>query len=164
MSQIIEKYRKEAHDLFYGSYKAQPTLRQAILESIFRPKMVIPGKEPMSHLHPNMKNLHLPPGVYIADWRKYKVEDHPALVNFQKRCHAAGLHDPWLRNYAFQFYPNMMVYRSKMAFITQGCFLGFLIGAAAWGAEKIYDHYYPMTYAHTKEYIEKYGTGERKRH
>lgn len=159
MSRIINKYRQEAHDLYHGHWKRLPTWRMAILETIFRPKMVIPGKGPLTHLHPNIKNLHIPAGMLIADWRKYRVEDHPALMNFQKRCHASGLHDPWLRNYCHQFYPNQMVHRSRLAFITQGCFFGFFAGGLAFLAEKVYDHYYPMNYVHTKEYVEKHGAG-----
>lgn len=161
MSRIIDKYRKEADYLFHNSYNKYPTWRFAILESIFRPQMKIPGKEPMSHLHPDIDKLHLPENVYIADWRKYRVEDHPALVNFQKRCHAAGLHDPWLRNYAFQFYPNMMYRRSRLAVVTTGLGFGVVAGGLIYIAEKVYDHYNPTTYVHTPEYIAKYGPGER---
>lgn len=161
MFKIIEKYRKEAYDLHHGTYTKDVSWRQAILESIFRPKIEVPGKEPMSHLHPNIKNLHLPDKVYISDWRKYRVEDHPALVNFQKRCHATGLHDPWLRNFAYQFYPNNFGPRSRFAFMTQGCLFGFCAGSLIYVGEKIYDHFFPYTYQHSKEYIQKYGTGER---
>lgn len=161
MSKIIQKYKQEAHDRYHGRYRTVPTWRDAILETIFRPRPVVPGKGPLTHLHPNIKNLHIPGGMLIADWRKYRVEDHPALVNFQKRCHAAGLHDPWLRNYCHQFYPNTMGYRSKLAFATQGCLFGFVVGGLAFLAEKTYDHYYPTYYEHTEEYIKKYGHGER---
>lgn len=161
MRKIIDKYRKEAFDLHVGVYSKTVSWRQAILEAIFRPRMVVKGKEDMSHLHPNIKNLHLPDKVYISDWRKYRVEDHPALMNFQRRCHAAGLHDPWLRNFAYGFYPNKYWYRSKLGFVTQGCLTGFGIALALYLGEKLYDRYYPYTYQHTKEYIEKYGTGER---
>lgn len=155
MSKIIEKYRKEAETLYMGSYSKYQTWRFAILEALFRPQMKVPGKEPMSHLHPNMDKLHFPHGIYMADWRKYRVEDHPALVNFQKRCHAAGLHDPWLRNHAYNFYPNMMANRSRFAFITQGLTFGFVVGGTIFLGEKVYDYYYPMTYIHSKEYLEE---------
>lgn len=161
MSRFIEKLRKDADYHFNHEYGLYPTWRSAILESIFKPKAKVPGKEPMSHLHPDIDKLHLPENVYIADWRKYRVEDHPALMNFQKRCHAAGLHDPWLRNYAFMFYPNNLVKRSRMALITYGCGFGFVTGGIIFLTEKIYHHFYPPTYAHTPEYIAKYGTAER---
>lgn len=164
MSRLIEKYRKEAHDLQYGDYNRTVSWRHAILEAIFRPEIKVPGKEPLSHLHPDIDKLHLPDHVKIADWRKYRVEDHPALMNFQKRCHAAGLHDPWLRNFAYAWYPNMIGQRSRFALITQGCVFGFFAGAAIYIGEKIYDHYFPTIYIHTEEYIEKYGTGERHHH
>ena len=161
MSWIIERYKKEAYDLYVGNYNKYVGWRQAILEAIFRPKVVVHGKEPMSHLHPNIDKLKLPHGVYIADWRKYRVEDHPALINFQKRCHAAGLHDPWLRNYAFQFYPNKYFHRSRFAFVTQGLTFGIVAASVLFISEKVYDKYFPTIYPHTEEYIAKYGTGER---
>lgn len=157
MKRIIDKYRKEAYDLHVGTYNKEVTWRHAILEAVFRPKIKVPGKEPTSHLHPDLDKLHLPSGVLMPDWRKYQVEDHPALVNFQKRCHAAGLHDPWLRNYAFQFYPNNMVYHSRFAFMTTGLTFGVCAAFVIFCAEKVYDQFFPITYPHTKEYLEKHG-------
>lgn len=159
MSRIIEKYRKEAYDLQVSHYNKYTTWRHAILESIFRPVIKVPGKDPLSHLHPDLHKLHLPDKVLMPDWRKYQVEDHPALVAFQKRCHASGLHDPWLRNYAHRFYPNMNDVRSRMAVVTKGLSFGFCAAVVVFGIEKIYDHFYPTIYPHTKEYIEKHGTG-----
>lgn len=160
MSKIIAKYKKEAYDSYIGNYNKDVSMREAILESIFKPcgKWKVPGKEPMSHLHPNIDKLHLPHGVYIADWRKYKVEDHPALINFQKKCHSAGLHDPWLRNYAHQLYPNVRgPTRSAMALVTTGCLYGFCFAATIYAIENVYFHYYPLEVAHTPEWLAKYG-------
>lgn len=161
MKRFIDKYRKEA-ELSMTEYKTDRTLRQAILESIFSPsmKLTTEGKGPMTHLHPDSDKLHLPPGIHIADWRKYRIEDHPALMKFQARCHAAGLHDPWLRNYACQWYPNMCVKRSRMAIVTIGLGWGFCAGLALYVAEKVYDKFYPTVYQHTPEYTAKYGTEE----
>lgn len=149
---LIDKYRKQAQKNYEGRPSHDPTWREAILETIFRPLLKVPGKEPMSHLHPDIKKLHLPHGVYIADWRKYKVEDHPALVNFQKRCHASGLHDPWLRNHAWKFYPNLLYCRSVTRVVTHGCLTGFLIGGTIFLLEKTYDYFYPPEYIHTERY------------
>jgi hypothetical protein len=161
MKAIIDKYRKEAWDSFNNDYRANRTIRQAILECIFSPTYKLPeGKGPMTHLHPDSHKLHLPHGIHIADWRKYRVEDHPALVKFQERCHAAGLHDPWLRNYAFRYYPNMVSKRSRMAMATIGLGYGFVGGLVLYLGEKIYDHFYPTIYQHTPEYTAKYGTEE----
>lgn len=155
---IIDKYRKEADYFMNHTYHRRPSWREAILESIFRPKVKLPeGKGPMTHLHPDLKKLHLPEGIYISDWRKYKVEDHPALVNFQKRCHAAGLHDPWLRNYAHSFYPNNRVYRSKMAFITQGFSFGLCAGVGIYLLERVYYHFRPPHLEHSEEYLKAHG-------
>lgn len=158
MMRIIDKYRKEAYDLNATNYNKEVTWRHAILESIFRPEVTIPGKTPLSHLHPDIDKLHLPPGILIADWRKYQVEDHPALVRFQQRCHAAGLHDPWLRNYAFHFYPNKLPHHSNMRMITTGLGFGVCAAFVLYAAEKIYDQFYPTTYIHTEEYLKKHGT------
>lgn len=162
MSKIIEKYRQQAYDLHVNNYAKYIPWRQAILEAIFMPVPKIPGgKGPMTNLHPNIDKLHLPDGVFISDWRKYKVEDHPALMNFQKKCHAAGLHDPFLRNHAWQFYQNTFTHRSRMAFITRGLGFGLVAGFLIVLGETIF---FPMTYEHTEEHIKKYGTGERHFH
>lgn len=161
MKRIIDKYRKEAYDLYVGNTNLlNPPWKLAILEAIFKPKVVVPGKEPLSHLHPDIDKLHLPEDALIADWRKYRVEDHPMLVNHQKRCHAAGLHDPFLRNYAWQLYPNTMVNRTKTRVITMGCGFGFVTALFLYIAERIYDHYYPMEYLHTEEYLKKHHGGD----
>lgn len=161
MSKIIAKYRKEAEDRFSSTYQQSPTWRAAFLESIFRPEIRVGGgRAPMTHLHPQHDKLHLPHGIYIADWRKYRVEDHEILVNFQKRCHAAGLHDPWLRNYAHGLYPNEYVCRSITAMVTKQLSWGFTAALVFFIGQKVYLHYYPNVYEHTPEYVEKYGTGE----
>lgn len=151
---IIDKYRKEADDFYNNTLHRDVTWREAILESIFRPTLKLPeGKGPMTHLHPDIKKLHLPEGIYIADWRKYKVEDHPALVNFQKRCHAAGLHDPWLRNYAHMFYPNNRACRSRWAFISTGLGFGFFAGLGLFLTHKTFHYFFPPNYEHSEEYL-----------
>lgn len=158
---IIDKYRKEAHYLHEMETQRHVTWRHAILESIFRPVNHVKGKEPTSHLHPDLDKLHLPPHVLIADWRKYRVEDHPGLVAFQKRCHASGLHDPWLRNFCFLMYPNMRSSKSRMAVITTQLSWGFAAACVIFCAEKIYTHYYPRVYQDfTPEYIAKHGSSK----
>lgn len=42
-------------------------------------------------------NVHYPPGVVIPDYRIYKLEDAPELLDVQKRLNARGLNSPWLR-------------------------------------------------------------------
>lgn len=161
MSKIIQRLRKEAVDRMNGEYIRQASWRAAILEAIFRPKMQVGGgRAPMSHLHPDHDKLHLPPGVYFPDWRKYRIEDHPMLVNFQKRCHESGLHDPWLRNYCSGLYPNKTVDRSRFAFITTGLSWGLSAATIFFIGQKIYGHFYPTVYDHTPEYVAKYGTKE----
>lgn len=153
---FIDKYRQEAWHDYHNRISETPTWRQALLESIFRPSLVVPGKTPMSHLHPRIKELNLPKGMYIADWRKYQVEDHPILVNYQKRCHAMGLHDPWLRNYAHQFYDNNVMARSRMRALTEGFSVGFLIGLGLYLTRITYRHFYPLEVGHTEKYYEKH--------
>lgn len=128
---FIEKLREEAYKSRWHKPTQTGTWTDAFLETIFRTEQrPIPGKGPMDMLHPDIKKLHLPHGMYLADWRKYRVEDHPELVNFQKKCHLAGLHDPWLRNHAFKFYPHMRSDRSIMTFMLRGIGTGFLIALA----------------------------------
>lgn len=136
---FIDKYRQEAWRTMNERVTTEPTWREAILESIFKPEMVHPGKEPMSHLHPRIKELHLPEGSYIADWRKYRVEDHGALKRFQERCHAAGMHDPWLRNYCHMFYNNQVGARSTTRVVTNGCARGFGIAVILTLGAKYFD-------------------------
>jgi hypothetical protein len=161
MKWIIEKYRNEAWESFNSEYRTSRTLRQSILECLFSPKFRLPeGKTALTHLHPDHDKLHLPHGIRISDWRKYRVEDHAALVKFQARCHAAGLHDPWLRNYAFQWYPNMCTKRARLPLVTIGMVHGFCMALVVYVGEKIYDQFYPTVYRHTPEYTAKYGTKE----
>ena len=47
---------------------------------------------------PPTPGLHLPAsGFHIPDYRSYKLENAPELVETQRRLHARGLHSPWLR-------------------------------------------------------------------
>lgn len=46
---------------------------------------------------PKTPGLHYPPGAYVPDYKVYKLEDAPELVNVQKRLAARGLKSPWLR-------------------------------------------------------------------
>ncbi|XP_042892028.1 NADH dehydrogenase [ubiquinone] 1 beta subcomplex subunit 3-like [Penaeus japonicus] len=39
----------------------------------------------------------------IPDWRKYKVENAPELVQVQRALASHGLKDPWLRNEVWRF-------------------------------------------------------------
>ncbi|GAA51299.1 hypothetical protein CSKR_114036 [Clonorchis sinensis] len=47
------------------------------------------------------------------DWRQYTL-DHPMLQKHVKRLSAKGLKDPWIRNYAWHFAPN--VYQTPWQF------------------------------------------------
>lgn len=149
MSRILDKYRKEAHDYFNHDYRLHLPWRAAILEAIFKPKAHVPGKDNMTHLHPDIDKLHLPPGVYIADWRKYQVTDHPALMKFQKRCHDAGLHDPWLRNFAYTFYPNYLTGRSRFAVVMNQSGWGFVAALILFASHKTLVYFFPPDYKHS---------------
>lgn len=158
---FIEKYRAEAWKLYNEDYAADPNWRFAILEALFRPGYVVPkGKGSMTHLHPDNHKFHLPEGCNVPDWRKYRVEDHPALIAFQKRCHAAGLHDPWLRNYAYNFYPSKTFRRTKFALGFKYSFRGILTGFSLYGLYAAYRHFFPTKLLHTPEYTAKYGDKE----
>uniref|UniRef100_A0A0X3QBH6 NADH dehydrogenase [ubiquinone] 1 beta subcomplex subunit 3 n=2 Tax=Schistocephalus solidus TaxID=70667 RepID=A0A0X3QBH6_SCHSO len=61
------------------------------------------------------------------DWRNYKVE-HPILVRHVKRLQALGLKDPWVRNYAWIYSPN--VYRTPLQLCTTIFFKRFPHGFA----------------------------------
>lgn len=163
---ILARYRQEAQDLAFKEYRYPTTYRAAILQSIFRPKYPsVPNKGPMDMLHPDIDKLHLPHGVYIADWRKYRVEDHPALVKFQNRCHNAGLHDHWLKNDCHKFYENTGGGdKSKIAAVTHQMSWGFCAAVILYGIKQVYTHFFPFHYEHTKEYIEKYGPGGKPHH
>lgn len=144
-----------------GEFKYKVTWREAILESIFRPEMVVGGgRAEYTHLHPNLDKLHLPPDIYLSDWRKYRVQDHQILVNFQKKCHANGLHDPWLRNYACGLYPSRRPNRSITRVVTRYMGWGFCAATVLYAIEMTYLKLFPITYDHSPEYIAKYGTGE----
>ncbi|XP_066952032.1 NADH dehydrogenase [ubiquinone] 1 beta subcomplex subunit 3 [Macrobrachium rosenbergii] len=39
----------------------------------------------------------------VPDWRIYKVENAPELVNVQRALASHGLKDPWLRNEVWRF-------------------------------------------------------------
>ena len=162
LSDFIDKWRKTAENEHSKRYERFPTWRDTILESIFRPEVkVLNGKEPLSHLHPDTKKLHLPPNIRISDWRKYRVEDHPALIEYQKKCHSSGLHDFWLRNTAYNWYPNMVPRRSVIALFTTNLHKGLALAIAIYIPKYIYCDYYKMLeYEHTPDYVEKYGHEE----
>ena len=159
MSKILAKYRQKAVEAVYHDYSRIRPWQTAVLESIFRPKQPkIPGKGTMEMLHPDHKNLHIPGGMYIADWRKYKVEDHPALVKFQERCHRAGLHDPFLRNDAFLFLEGSSEgAKTKWAVLTQQCMAGLAVALVMIGISKVYCLFRKPYYKHSDEYWEKWG-------
>ncbi|CAG2178823.1 unnamed protein product [Oppiella nova] len=52
---------------------------------------------------PPTPGLHLPPGAHIPDYRQYKVESIPHLLEVQKKLAARGLKDPWLRNEVWRY-------------------------------------------------------------
>jgi len=162
IKEYIENWRKKVEIEHTKRYTKDGTIRQAILESLFHPKMRVEnGKGNMTHLHPETGKLHMPHGVYISDWKKYQVEDHPALMEFQKRCHTMGLHDPWLRNFAHSFYTDSVVTRSCMRIVTTRLGLGFLLGFVLWLPKYLYVDYFKLyKYEHTPAYIEKYGHEE----
>ena len=52
---------------------------------------------------PPTPGMHFPAGTHIPDWRQYRVEDVPQLMEVKKKLAARGLKDPWLR-YDFDKY------------------------------------------------------------
>lgn len=158
--------RQKAQDLAYNDVYKMKSWKATIMETVFRPDYpAMPHKGPMDMLHPDIKKLHLPHGVYIADWRKYKVEDHPALVRFQERCHRSGLHDPWLRNECHAFYENTGGgFKSRTAAAFYQCSYGFVMAVVFYIAQKVYFKYYPVSYIYSDEYVEKWGPQGKPKH
>lgn len=46
--------------------------------------------------------VHYPPGAVIRDYKVYKLENAPELMEVQRKLSARGLHSPWLR-FVFSF-------------------------------------------------------------
>ncbi|XP_014261792.1 NADH dehydrogenase [ubiquinone] 1 beta subcomplex subunit 3 [Cimex lectularius] len=65
----------------------------------------------------------------IPDYRIYKVEDHPELVQHRDRLAAKGLKDPWLRNEAWRF--NKEEFGTRGANLRTRLFTGFRLGVGA---------------------------------
>lgn len=101
--------------------------------------------------------LHLPKGIYFPDYKTYKVEDVPQLMEVQKQLAARGLKDPWLRleinvlsisnycfaihrNYVWRYHPNHVgTKRGRMIFsLGRGMRTGAVLIFLTW----IYETYY----------------------
>ncbi|XP_043199780.1 NADH dehydrogenase [ubiquinone] 1 beta subcomplex subunit 3-like [Amphibalanus amphitrite] len=65
----------------------------------------------------------------IPDWRKYKVEDAPELVNVRNALAQKGLKDPWLRNEVWKYDQKMFLKPNER--MTRFFFRGFKYAAAA---------------------------------
>lgn len=78
--------------------------------------------------------------VPIPDWRKYRVEDVPQLLQVQKALASKGLKDPWLRNEVWRYDPGFG--GSENVRLRAFFFRGFKWGLAAFVAtvalEKIF--------------------------
>ncbi|XP_054167993.1 NADH dehydrogenase [ubiquinone] 1 beta subcomplex subunit 3-like [Oppia nitens] len=55
---------------------------------------------------PPTHGLQLPPGCHIPDYKQYRVNDIPQLLDVQKKLAARGLKDPWLRNEVWRYDPK----------------------------------------------------------
>lgn len=152
------EYKEAESWRFTGKFGQPVTWKDILREMIIRPDVKVKnGKAPMTHLHPDHDKLHIPHGVYIADWRKYRVEDHPALVNFQKTLQARGLHDPWLRNNAWACYPNRMKNLSSITVATTYLGRGLVLGFVIYVCKRLCPK---PKLEHTPWYREKYGDKE----
>ncbi|XP_019637474.1 PREDICTED: NADH dehydrogenase [ubiquinone] 1 beta subcomplex subunit 3-like [Branchiostoma belcheri] len=79
---------------------------------------------------------HGPPKeLKIPDWRVYKIEGTP-LEDVQRRLHAKGLHDPWLRNEAWRFTHLPRITFPMIAF--RGFKYGFAAFVVALAVEKAF--------------------------
>ncbi|XP_076350762.1 NADH dehydrogenase [ubiquinone] 1 beta subcomplex subunit 3 [Tachypleus tridentatus] len=65
--------------------------------------------------------------VKIPDWRIYKVEDVPELMQVQKALAKYGLKDPWLRNEVWRYNP---AFGTKWQRLRLTFFRGFKWGLA----------------------------------
>lgn len=63
------------------------------------------------------------------DWRKYKVDDIPALVNVRNALASQGLKDPWLRNEVWRHNPALG--KSALSNMGKMVFRGWKLGAVA---------------------------------
>lgn len=68
----------------------------------------------------------------IPDYRIYKVEDVPELLQTQKALAAHGLKDPWLRNEVWRYNPKYFGTERSRIYIT--FMRGFKVGFAAFVA------------------------------
>ncbi|XP_026478009.1 NADH dehydrogenase [ubiquinone] 1 beta subcomplex subunit 3-like [Ctenocephalides felis] len=65
----------------------------------------------------------------VPDYRIYKVEDAPELVQVQKALASKGLKDPWLRNEVWRF--NTKEFGTRRSRTMGFLFRGFKWGLAA---------------------------------
>jgi hypothetical protein len=52
----------------------------------------------------------------VPDYRSYKVEDCPKLLNVQKALAQKGLKDPWLRFVKYHFWFSAILYTFEIGY------------------------------------------------
>jgi NADH dehydrogenase (ubiquinone) 1 beta subcomplex subunit 3 len=68
------------------------------------------------------------------DWRKFKVENAPELVDTRNRLAALGLKDPWLRNEAWRYDPQFGAVETRRFMLrnaSTGMKYGFFLAVGA---------------------------------
>ncbi|XP_067138661.1 NADH dehydrogenase [ubiquinone] 1 beta subcomplex subunit 3 [Centruroides vittatus] len=76
----------------------------------------------------------------IPDWRIYKVEDVPELLQVKKALHSIGLKDPWLRNEVWRYHPGFLTMRQRgIMFYFRGAKWGTLAFLLSLAAETAYN-------------------------
>ncbi|VEL18536.1 unnamed protein product [Protopolystoma xenopodis] len=74
------------------------------------------------------------------DYRKYKLE-HPDLIRHVERLRAIGLKDPWIRNYAWLYSPNVheTLWQTMRRTVLKKAPHGFVTALALTGLKVAYD-------------------------
>lgn len=86
----------------------------------------------------------------IPDYRIYKLEDAPKLLNLQRKLASQGLKDPWIRNEVWRYNEKEMGTVGRN--VRTGLFRGFKYGFAAFllhaAGRAAYDRVFPDPHAH----------------
>ncbi|XP_075220270.1 NADH dehydrogenase [ubiquinone] 1 beta subcomplex subunit 3 [Lycorma delicatula] len=84
--------------------------------------------------------------VKIPDYRIYKVEDVPELVQVKSKLSNIGLKDPWLRNEVWRFHPSLGTRKERINLLVfRGFKYGFGLFVATILAEKAYEYASPSS-------------------
>lgn len=93
--------------------------------------------------YPPPPGMYLPRGVRIPDYREFKVDENtPRLLKTKQKIDAKGLHNPWLRIWAWQEHINYAGYsmtdRNFKSF-TKGMRTGLVICLLYYSYTKLFD-------------------------